>query len=195
MKKIWFLLLFSFLLSGCFFIKPSDPIPENQDPKWFLNSGQAICDAEDSCNDQQTSAKLSQNLADLKIGDAIGGLTLQSKEIAQDHAAFLLTGATKLTWTIKMYKDEETDEMLVAFTPENTAEIIIVSDWKLSNYSIKLFEWNIGFASFDAQTRQALLAGEELQVELSIISFFHVGWFESEYYSTLEISGYKVILD
>jgi len=27
-----------------------------------------------------------------------------------------------------MYKDEETDEMLVAFTPENTAEIIIVSD-------------------------------------------------------------------
>ena len=96
---------------------------------------------------------------------------------------------------IKMYKDEETDEMLVAFTPENTAETITVSDWKLSNYSIKLFEWNIGFASFDAQTRQALLAGEELQVELSIISFFHVGWFESEYYSTLEISGYKVILD
>jgi len=40
---------------------------------------------------------LTQNLADLKIGDAIGGLTLQSKEITQDHAAFLLTGATKLT--------------------------------------------------------------------------------------------------
>ena len=195
MRKIWFLLLFSFLLSGCFFIKPSNPIPENQDLKWSLNSGQVICDAEDPCNDERTSAKLSQNLADLKIGDAIGGLTLQSKEIAQDHAAFLLTGATKVTWTIKMYKDEETDEMLVAFTPENTAEMIIVSDWKLSNYSIKLFEWNIGFASFDAQTRQALLAGEELQVELSITSFFHVGWFESEYYSTLEISGYKVILD
>lgn len=195
MKKIWFLLLFSFLLSGCLFIKPSDPIPADQDQKWTLNTGHATCNAEDSCNDQQTSAKLSQNLADLKIGDAIGGLTLQSKEITQDHAAFLLTGATKVTWMIKMYKDEETDEMLVAFTPENTAETITVSDWKLSNYSIKLFEWNIGFASFDAQTRQALLAGEELQVELSIISFFHVGWFESEYYSTLEISGYKVILD
>ena len=195
MKKIWFLLLFSFLFSGCLFIKPSNPIPENQDPKWSLNSGQVICDAEDSCNDEQTSAKLTQNLADLKIGDAIGGLTLQSKEITQDHAAFLLTGATKVTWTIKMYKDEETDEMLVAFTPEDIAETITVSDWKLSNYSIKLFEWNIGFASFDAQTRQALLAGEALQVELNIISFFHVGWFESEYYSTLEISGYEVILD
>ena len=195
MKKIWFLLLFSFLFSGCLFIKPSNPIPENQDPKWSLNAGQAICDAENLCNDEQTSAKLSQNLADLKIGDAIGGLTLQSKEITQDHAAFLLTGATKLTWTIKMYKDEETDELLVDFTPEQTLGTIHISDWKLSNYSIKLFEWNIGFASFDAQTRQALLAGEELQVELNITSFFHVGWFESEYYSTLEISGYKVILD
>lgn len=195
MRKIWFLFLFPFIFSGCLFIKPSNPIPENQDPKWSLNAGQAICDAEDSCNDEQTSAKLSQNLADLKIGDAIGGLTLQSKEIAQDHAAFLLTGATKVTWTIKMYKDEETDELLVDFTPEQTLATIHISDWKLSNYSIKLFEWNVGFGSFDAQTRQALLAGEELQVELSIISFFHVGWFESEYYSTLEISGYKVILD
>ncbi|RKW21879.1 hypothetical protein D8B45_05455 [Candidatus Gracilibacteria bacterium] len=195
MKKIGFLLLFSFLLSGCFFIKPSNSIAENQDPKGSLNSGQAICDAEDSCNDEQISAKLSQNLADLKIGDTIGGLTLQSKEIAQDHAAFLLTGATKVTGTIKMYKDEETDELLVDFTPEQTLVTIHISDGKLSNYSIKLFEGNIGFASFDAQTRQALLAGEELQVELSITSFFHVGWFESEYYSTLEISGYKVILD
>ena len=195
MKKIWFLLLFSFLFSGCLFIKPSNPIPENQDPKWSLNAGQAICDAEDSCNDQQPPEKRSQNLADLKIGDAIWGLTLQSREITQDHAAFLLTGATKVTWTIKMYKDEETDELLVDFTPEQTFGTIHISDWKFSNYSIKLFEWNIGFASFDAQTRQALLAGEELQVELSIISFFHVGWFESEYYSTLEISGYKVILD
>lgn len=191
MKKIWFLLLFSFLFSGCLFIKPSNPIPESQDPKWFLNSGQAICDAENPCNDEQTSAKLSQNLADLKIGDAIGGLTLQSKEITQDHA----TGATRLTWTIKMYKDEETDELLVDFTPEQTLATIHISDSKLSNYSIKLFEWNVGFGSFDAQTRQALLAGEELQVELSITSFFHVGWFESEYYSTLEISGYRVILD
>lgn len=195
MKKIWFLLLFSFLLSGCFFIKPSNSIAENQDPKWSLNSGQAICDAEDSCNDEQISAKLSQNLADLKIGDAIGGLTLQSKEITQDHAAFLLTGATKVIWTIKMYQDEETDELLVDFTPEKTFATIHISDWKLSNYNIVLFEWNVGFGSFDAQTRQALLAGEELQVELNITSFFHVGWFESEYYSTLEISGYKVILD
>ena len=195
MKKIWFLLLFSFLLSGCFFIKPSNSIAENQDPKWSLNSGQAICDAEDSCNDEQISAKLSQNLADLKIGDAIGGLTLQSKEITQDHAAFLLTGATKVIWTIKMYQDEETDELLVDFTPEKTFATIHISDWKLSNYNIVLFEWNVGFGSFDAQTRQALLAGEELQVELNITSFFHVGWFESEYYSTLEISRYKVILD
>ena len=195
MKKICFLLLFSFLLSGCFFIKPDNPIPENQDPKWSLNSGQVICDAEDSCNDEQTLAKLSQNLADLKIGDAIGGLTLQSKEITQDHAAFLFTGTTKLIWTIKMYKDEETDELLVDFTPEQTLATIHISDWKFSNYSIKLFEWNVAFGSFDAQTRQALLAGEELQVELSITSFFHVGWFESEYYSTLEISGYEVILD
>lgn len=188
-------MLFSFLLSGCFFIKPSNSIAENQDPKWSLNSGQAICDAEDSCNDEQISAKLSQNLADLKIGDAIGGLTLQSKEITQDHAAFLLTGATKVIWTIKMYQDEETDELLVDFTPEKTFATIHISDWKLSNYNIVLFEWNVGFGSFDAQTRQALLAGEELQVELNITSFFHVGWFESEYYSTLEISGYKVILD
>ena len=195
MKKIWFLLLFSFLLSGCFFIKPSNSIAENQDPKWSLNSGQAICDAEDSCNDEQISAKLSQNLADLKIGDAIGGLTLQSKEITQDHAAFLLTGATTVIWTINMYQDEETDELLVDFTPEKTFATIHISDWKLSNYNIVLFEWNVGFGSFDAQTRQALLAGEELQVELNITSFFHVGWFESEYYSTLEISGYKVILD
>jgi hypothetical protein len=27
-----------------------------------------------------------------------------------------------------MYKDEETDEMLVIFTPENTAETISISD-------------------------------------------------------------------
>lgn len=193
MKKIWFLLLFSFLLSGCFFIKPSDPIPADQDPKWSLNAGQATCDAEDFCNDQQTTQNLSQHLADLKIGDRVWGLNLQSKEITQDHVAFLLTGTNKVTWTIKMYKDEETDEMLVAFTPENTAETISISDWRLSNYSIKLFEWNIGFANFDSQTRQALLWGQQLKVELDITAFYHVGRFESEYYSTIEIAGYKVI--
>ena len=92
-----------------------------------------------------------------------------------------------------MYKDEETEEMLVIFTPENTAETISISDWKLSNYSIKLFEWTIGFASFDSQTRQALLWGQQLKVELDITAFYHVGRFESEYYSTIEIAGYKVI--
>ena len=193
MKKIWFLLLFPFLLSGCFFIKPSDPIPADQDPKWSLNAGQATCDTEDSCNDQQTPEKGSQHLADLKIGDTVWGLNLQSKEITQDHAAFLLTGTTKVTWTIKMYKDEETDEMLIAFTPEQALGTINISDGKLSNYSIKLFEWNIGFANFDSQTRQALLWGHELKVELDITAFYHVGRFESEYYSTIEIAGYKVI--
>lgn len=193
MKKIWFLLLFPFFLSGCFFIKPSDPIPADQDQKWTLNTRQATCDTQDSCNDQQTAQNLSQHLADLKIGDRVWGLNLQSKEITQDHVAFLLTGTTKVTWTIKMYKDEETDEMLVAFTPENTPETISISDWRLSNYSIKLFEWTIGFASFDSQTRQALLWGQELKVELDITAFYHVGRFESEYYSTIEIDGYKVI--
>ena len=162
-------MLFPFLLSGCFLIKPSNPIPVDQDPKWSLNAGQVTCNAEDSCNDQQTTQNLSQHLADLKIGDRVWGLNLQSKEITQDHAAFLLTGTTKVTWTIKMYKDEETDEMLVAFTPENTAETISISDWKLSNYSIKLFEGKVAFGSFDAQTRQALLWGQELKVELDII--------------------------
>lgn len=193
MKKIWFLLLFFFLLSGCLFIKPSDPIPADQDSKWSLNAGQATCDTQDFCNDQQTAQNLSQHLADLKIGDRVWGLNLQSKEITQDHVAFLLTGTTKVTWTIKMYKDEETEEMLVIFTPENTAETISISDWKLSNYSIKLFEWTIGFASFDSQTRQALLWGQQLKVELDITAFYHVGRFESEYYSTIEIAGYKVI--
>ena len=193
MKKIWFLLLFSFLLSGCFFIKPSDPIPADQDPKWSLNAGQATCDTEDSCNDQQIPEKGSQHLADLRIGDTVWGLSLQSREITQDHAAFHLAGKIKERGTISMYKDEETDEMLVTFTPENTAETISISDWKLSNYSIKLFEWNIEFASFDSQTRQALLWGQELKVELDITAFYHVGRFESEYYSTIEIEGYKVI--
>ncbi len=193
MKKIWFLLLFSLLLSGCFFIKPSDPIPANQDPKWSLNAGQATCDTQDSCNDQQTTQNLSQHLADLKIGDRVWGLSLQSKEITQDHAAFHLAGKIKEKWTISMYKDEETDEMLVIFTPENTAETISISDWKLSNYSIKLFEGKVAFGSFDAQTRQALLWGQELKVELDITAFYHVGRFESEYYSTIEIAGYKVI--
>jgi hypothetical protein len=39
-----------------------------------------------------------------------------------------------------MYKDEETDEMLIAFTPEQALGTINISDGKLSNYSIKLFE-------------------------------------------------------
>jgi hypothetical protein len=39
-----------------------------------------------------------------------------------------------------MYKDEETDELLVDFTPEQTLATIHISDSKLSNYSIKLFE-------------------------------------------------------
>ena len=186
-------MLFPFLLSGCFFIKSSDPIPADQDPKWSLNVGQAICDTQDSCNDQQIPEKGSQHLADLKIGDRVWGLNLQSKEITQDRAAFLLTGTTKVTWTIKMYKDEETDEMLIAFTPEQALGTINISDGKLSNYSIKLFEWNIGFANFDSQTRQALLWGQELKVELDITAFYHVGRFESEYYSTIEIAGYKVI--
>lgn len=193
MKKIWFLLLFSSLLSGCFFIKPSDPIPADQDPKWTLNPGQATCDTEDSCNDEQTTQNLSQHLADLKIGDSVWGLSLQAKEITQDHAAFHLSGETKVTWTIKMYKDEETDEMLIAFTPEQALGTINISDGKLSNYSIKLFEGKVAFGSFDAQTRQALLWGQELKVELDITAFYHVGRFESEYYSTIEIAGYKVI--
>ena len=193
MKKIWFLLLFSFLLSGCFFIKPSNPVPADQDPKWSLNPGQATCDTEDSCNDQQTPEKGSQHLADLKIGDTVWGLNLQSKEITQDQAAFHLAGKIKERGTISMYKDEETEEMLITFMSENTAETISISDWKLSNYSIKLFEWNIEFASFDSQTRQALLWGQELKVELDITAFYHVGRFESEYYSTIEIDGYKVI--
>lgn len=186
-------MLFSFLLSGCFFIKPSDPIPADQDQKWSLNTGQATCNAEDSCNNQQIPEKGSQHLADLKIGDTVWGLNLQSKEITQDHAAFHLAGKIKERGTISMYKDEETEEMLITFMSENTAETISISDWRLSNYSIKLFEGKVAFGSFDAQTRQALLWGQELKVELDITAFYHVGRFESEYYSTIEIAGYKVI--
>ena len=193
MKKIWFLLLFSFLLSGCFFIKPSDPIPVDQDPKWSLNAGQATCDAQDSCNDQQIPEKGSQHLADLKIGDTVWGLSLQSKEITQDHVAFHLAGKIKERGTISMYKDEETEEMLITFMPENTAETINISDWRLSNYSIKLFEGKVEYAEFDDQTMQALSSEKELKVELDITAFYHVGRFESEYYSTIEIEGYKVI--
>lgn len=193
MKKIWFLLLFSFLLSGCFFIKPSDPIPVDQDPKWSLNAGQATCDAQDSCNDQQIPEKGSQHLADLKIGDTVWGLSLQSKEITQDHVAFHLAGKIKERGTISMYKDEETEEMLITFMPENTAETINISDWRLSNYSIKLFEGKVEYAEFDDQTMQALSSEKELKVELDITAFYHVGRFESEYYSTIEIDGYKVI--
>ena len=186
-------MLFSFLLSGCFFIKPSDPIPVDQDPKWSLNAGQATCDAQDSCNDQQIPEKGSQHLADLKIGDTVWGLSLQSKEITQDHAAFHLAGKIKERGTISMYKDEETEEMLITFMPENTAETINISDWRLSNYSIKLFEGKVEYAEFDDQTMQALSSGKELKVELDITAFYHVGRFESEYYSTIEIAGYKVM--
>lgn len=147
-----------------------------------------------SCGDLQKAKKLSQHLDTIKIGDTVWWLSLKEKEITQNHAAFHLTGKTKVKGSIKLYQSEMTEESLIFFTPEKTsAKIFILTNREWENYSINLFEWNIEFSSFDSQTRQALLGGFELKVELEITEFYHIGRFESKYSSNIVIDNYKVI--
>lgn len=147
-----------------------------------------------SCGDIQKAKKLSQHLDTIKIGDTVWWLSLKEKEITQNHAAFHLTGKTKVKGSIKLYQSEMTEESLIFFTPEKTsAKIFILTNREWENYSINLFEWNIEFSSFDSQTRQALLEGFELKVELEITEFYHIGRFESKYSSNIVIDNYKVI--
>jgi hypothetical protein len=148
------------------------------------------------CGDIQNAEKLSQHLDQIEIGDSLWWLVLAEKEKTEDHVAFFLKWNKTVKWTIKFYENFLRDELLVYFIPENiSAKVFILSNMEWENYSINLFEWNIDFASFDAQTRQVLLWGDELKVELDITEFYHVGRFQSEFSSDIVIDDYEVILD
>lgn len=147
-----------------------------------------------SCGDIQKAKKLSQHLDSIKIGDTIWWLSLEKKEITQDHAAFHLIGKTKIKGSIKLYQSEMTEESLIFFTPEKTsAKIFILTNREWENYSINLFKWDIELGQFDDKTQQALSLGNQLKVELEITDFYHIGRFESEYSSNIVIDNYKVI--
>ncbi len=164
-------MLFSVLLSWCFFItKPENSTPEEQKTK-----------------------NLTYQLDSIKIGDSIWGLLLKEKEKTVNHVAFSLEGKTNLKWTIKVQKSMDESGMITFLPATTTATMTLPADNEWASYSINLFEWNIDIWSFDAQTKQALLSGAELQVKITISKFLHVGYFGSEYYSDITIEDYTIL--
>ncbi|PZM87597.1 MAG: hypothetical protein DLD55_00465 [candidate division SR1 bacterium] len=143
------------------------------------------------------SAVNTQNLTlareDLSLGKQLGGMKLTQYRLDEKSTTMARKGKQRLTGTIHWRKTlDEGEGLQVIFKSDQLSALLKVSNAE-TEFFVELFDGVLPLASFDKQTRQVLLAEEELKVAIELQAFHYDDHPDRSFVAELEIGNYTVL--
>lgn len=145
------------------------------------------------CADAPSTQNLTLARDDLSLGKQLGGMKLTQYRLDEKSTTMDWKGKQRLTGTIHWRKAlDEAEGLQVIFKSDQLSALLKVSNAE-TEFFVELFNGVLPLASFDKQTRQVLLAEEELKVAIELQAFHYDDHPDRSFVAELEIGNYTVL--
>lgn len=207
MKKLNLLVIISvFVLASCNETKNLDPLENNN--TWTIqitqtwNTDEKVSTWENDIENQNpekldwwnTTEDISQDydINNLEVWAKIWNMVLWEKREEVDSLSFRLDWNTKIKWELSGYYDEMQESDVIFFEPEKSDYFRFQT--RIWEHKVELFYSQIANPHLiDENDKKELLNWKKYKVELDVIEYVYVWWFESEESYETTISAYKIL--